>query len=159
MRPTVFFFFSFVSISLFSLSCTHTLRQSPDCMSRFSPERFKTLADRMRTDEEIDSLNKDAFLSKQATSWAHYNSDRPTIVHYDAERRGPLERLKHAGFQKRLVSENIAVMPAQATEADILASWKGKKEEENLLNPLYRNVGFGLAPFKQGCVFVVLLTE
>lgn len=149
----------FVFINLLLLSCAHNLTQSPDCMQHISPERFRMTVDLMRKAEEIDPLQQDDFLSKQAMSWASYNSRQTSIVHHDQDGLGPLERLKKAGFRKRLVSENIAAIPASATEADIFSLWKGKIEEQNLMNPLYRNAGFGLAPFRHGCVFVVLLTE
>lgn len=148
-----------LSLFLVLMACSQPVRHTPGCMERFSVQRFLLLTDHLRASEQIPPLRPDPFLSSQAQNWADYNSRRSSIVHYDAARRGPLERLKMAGFKKRLVSENIAVMPSHSTEADILSSWKGKKEEQNVLNPLYQKVGLGLAPFKDGCVLVVLLTE
>jgi len=148
-------------ILLFSIGCSLPVKTSGkvDCEAQFSKKAFKTLADKERVENELPAFESDSFLDTQAKNWANYNSNQKAVMHRDQLNRGPIDRLKVAGSTKRLVSENITIFTADMAENDVLRLWKGKQEQENLLNPFYKNFGSGLASFKDGCVFVVILTE
>ena len=149
-----------LSILIFSVeSCTQSIQILPSCQSRFTADDFLIEANRIRYESELEALTIDNALSKEAQKWAEYNSNAGEIVHYDEQGKGPLDRIKSAGINKKLVAQNIARMPILATSKLVIQSWKSKKEEQNLVNPFYIKVGYGIASLKNGCVMVILLTD
>ncbi|MBW7856770.1 MAG: CAP domain-containing protein [Leptonema sp. (in: Bacteria)] len=146
-------------VTLIVVNCSSVVNVLPNCESRFSASKFLQEANELRIQSEVEPLILDSNLSIVSQKWAEYNSNKGEIVHYDEQGKGPLNRLKNAGINKKLVAQNIANVPLLTPLSMVFDSWKSKKEEENLVNPFYREIGYGVASFKNGCVLVILLSE
>lgn len=146
-------------ILLLLTGCAVPSRSGADCSAAFSMDTFLDAVNRLRAREDVDALRVDAALNDQASRWAIHNATQNRRTHYDAEGRGPLERLKAAGVQRRTVAENIAMaLPSMQAES-IFRLWNGRPEGGNIMNPLYRRADYAMARAGDGCVIVLLLTE
>jgi uncharacterized protein YkwD len=64
--------------------------------------------------------------------------------HQDRAGRSPADRLRAAGYQERIVGENIAYGPLSTTE--VISGWLRSAEHcENLLDPRYKEMGIAYA--------------
>lgn len=146
-------------ILLLLTGCAVPTRSGGDCSLAFSVEPFLDAVNRLRSKEDVDALRMDAALNDQAFLWARHNALQNQRTHYDAEGRGPLERLRVAGVQRRTVAENIATAPPSMSAETIFRAWYGRPEGANIMHPLYRRAGFAVTPAGEACVIVLLLTE
>lgn len=146
-------------LPVLGMACASPQRSTAECAGAFPGRQFLEAANRLRARDDLDPLATDSALNEQAGRWADYNASQDKRTHYDAEGRGPLERLKAAGLMRSSVAENIAAAPPSLNAESIFRAWQNKPEGENVLHPLYRRAGYAVSSKNGTCVIVLILTE
>lgn len=111
-----------------------------------------------RADYKLEPLRHDEALAQAARAHAREMLERNYFSHQSpvAANETPLLRVANAGSSLSYVGENIAKMPAEASAADTLAGWLNSPgHRQNLLEPDYSHVGFGVAQAAQGFIYIV----
>ena len=98
-----------------------------------------------RTASGLGRLTENPQLTKAAQAHAEDMAQKGYFDHVSKEGRTPAQRAGAAGYvRSAAIGENIALGQKNATE--VVAGWmKSKGHRENILNPVYSEIGVGMA--------------
>ena len=101
-------------------------------------------ANRERSAHRLPPLRANPLLEQAAQGHADDMLARGFYGHASPEGAMALERVRRAGYPARIVGENIA--KGQTTVAGVMEDWmRSREHRKNLLDPLFRDTGFGVA--------------
>jgi uncharacterized protein YkwD len=138
-------FFFIIEISLLIL-VSLVLAVPPDGrllpQNRLFEEELAALVNQKRRTAGVPMLKKSPLLSRVARNHSRDMSTRDFFNHTNPDGLGPKARLEESGYVWRAFGENIGC--GQDSPRLIFEAWLKKTEHrENMLNPLYKEVGVG----------------
>lgn len=112
-----------------------------------------------RTRQGLQLIAANEAMNRAAMQYARELAQRHTISHFSTTpgREDPAKRLTDAGIKWMAVAENLALMsPRPGIAPQVIQGWlNSPPHRENLLNPIYRITGAGVARDEQGNYYVV----
>lgn len=110
------------------------------------------LTNKARAAEKLPPLQPNAALFQAARSHTENMAKQEKLEHMlDGKRVG--DRVKAAGYDYKQVGENIAE-GENVTPEDIIKGWlESKAHRENMLNPIFTEIGLGVAKSAKGRVY------
>jgi uncharacterized protein YkwD len=127
----------------------------PADKTKLSPadKQILDLTNQARKKEGLAPLRPNATLMKVARDHSANMAKQQKLDHV-LDGMNPFQRIKAAGYRYARAGENIAFGTVQFGPAKIFGGWmKSKHHRENILNPLYTEVGIGRAANARGEVY------
>jgi uncharacterized protein YkwD len=108
------------------------------------------LTNQERKKADLPALQLNPTLSKIARAHAE-NMARQGKMEHVLDKKGPLDRVRDAGYRFTKAGENIAFGEEGATAVMIMKAWMESKDHRaNILLPEYTETGLGIARDKSG---------
>lgn len=135
-----------IAVAILALSTADDFARRTRAVTDLAAVRQQLLeqSNRARFAAELRLLRVDQCLERVAQEYADRMLAEGFYGHYGAEGEDVLARVRAAGCRRRRVAENLA--RGQTTAAEVVGEWLDSPgHRDNLLDPHYRRVGFGLA--------------
>src|SRR5207244_2934876 len=101
------------------------------------------LTNKERARQELPALEPDPVLFKVARAHSA-NMARKGEMKHDLDGKSPARRVDEAGYDYRVVGENIAFSDGLHLK-EIMKGWmESKHHRDNILDPKYRQIGLGI---------------
>ncbi|MFJ2753665.1 CAP domain-containing protein [Streptomyces sp. NPDC087297] len=104
---------------------------------------LKDLVNGIRSERRIHPVSVDARLSGAAQLHSQEMATMRNLTHIGSDGSTPGQRISRAGYKRRAVGENVAFN--QKSPQEVIEVWSNSPRHfENLVNPTFSQVGFGL---------------
>ena len=106
-------------------------------------EKARDIINQYRKDKGLKPLKLNAELTEAAKAHSRDLAKWDRISHYGSDGSNPWDRVKRAGYNARVVAENVGT--GQASFKEVLKAWKNSPgHNRNLLMPDVRNIGIAM---------------
>jgi uncharacterized protein YkwD len=148
-----------VVVTVFGLAAaqSYLVQNNAGMMAAVLPTALTELVNEERQANNLDTLTPDQTLNRAAQQKAQHMADNGYFAHFSPDGTSPWHWMRKAGYDYVYAGENLAVDFADS--ADVVRAWMDSRlHRENILEPKFTEVGFGIARGEldgQEAVFVV----